>query len=171
MENRLAKEPHHRHQTFGGACLQLRKLLEDQTPKGLKPQGPCSGKARTQLPTPHVDPKIEERSPRGPDHKKPECQRARPRELDLSEDRVIWDGTLAEHGRRDLWKTKPPKGQAPSNNSSRDRASEEPSSEGWKNQRTGSWRSRPPEKLSSTGSDSIGENHWRGKLWKTGPPG
>lgn len=148
MENRLAKEPHH----------------EDHTPKGLKPKGACSGKARTQLPALHVDPNIEDRSPRGPDHKKPECQRGRPWELDLSEDRVTWDGTSAEHGGRDLWKTKPPKGQTPCNNSSRDRASKEPSTEGWENQRTGSWRSRPPEKLSSTGSDSIGGKHWRGRL-------
>ncbi|XP_036917461.1 IQ domain-containing protein C isoform X1 [Sturnira hondurensis] len=132
MENRLAKEPHRGDQTFGGACLQLTKLQEDQTPKGLKPKGPCSGKARTQLPKLHVDLNIEDRSPRGPDHKKPECQRARPRKLGLSEDRVIWDGTLLEYGGRDLWKTKPPKGQTPCNNSSRDRASKEPSSEGRK---------------------------------------
>ncbi|XP_028368832.1 IQ domain-containing protein C isoform X2 [Phyllostomus discolor] len=125
MENRLTKEPHH----------------GDQTPKGLKPKGPCSGKAKTQLPTLYADPNIEDRSPRGPDHKKPECQRAKPQQLDLSEDRVIWDGTSAEHGGQDLWKTKPPKGQTPCNNSSRDRASKEPSTEGWENQKTGSWRS------------------------------
>ncbi|KAM5323375.1 IQ domain-containing protein C isoform 2-T2 [Glossophaga mutica] len=170
VENRFAKEPHHGDQTFGGACLQT-KLLEDQTPKGFKPKGPCSGQARTQLSTLREDPNTEDRSPRGPGHKKPECQRARPRELDLSEDRVIRDGTSAEHGSQDLWKTKPPKAQTPCNNSSRDGASKEPSTEGRKNQRTGSCRSRPPEKLPSTGSDGIGENHWRGELWRTGPPG
>ncbi|XP_054427872.1 LOW QUALITY PROTEIN: IQ domain-containing protein C [Pteronotus mesoamericanus] len=172
IEKRLTKEPHHGDHTFAGTCLQLTKLLEDETPKCLNPKGHCSGKARTQLPTLCVDPNIGDRSPRGPDHKKPECQRVRPQEPDhCSEDRVIQDGTLTEHGSLDLWKTKPPKGQTPSSKSSRDRASKEPGSEGWKSQRTGSWRSRPPEKPSSTRSDSMGEDHWRGRLWKTGPPG
>lgn len=170
IENRLTKEPHHGEQTFGGTCLQLTKM-EDQTPKGLKPKGHCSAKARIQLPTLCADPNIEDKSPKRTDHKEPDCQRGRPQELGLSENRIIWDGPLAEHSSLDLWKTKPPKGQTPSNKSSRDRASNEPSSEGWKNQRTGPWRSKPPEKLSFTGSDSIGENHWRGRLWKTGPPG
>ncbi|XP_036207716.1 IQ domain-containing protein C isoform X1 [Myotis myotis] len=111
-ENRLTKEPHPGEQTFGGTCLQLTEP-EDQTPTGLKPKGPCSGKARTQLPRLRVDPNIEDKSPRRSDHKEPNCQRARPRELGLSEDRVIWGGTLAEHGTLDLWKTKPPRPRPP----------------------------------------------------------
>ncbi|EPQ15217.1 IQ domain-containing protein C, partial [Myotis brandtii] len=112
IENRLTKEPHPGEQTFGGICLQLTKP-EDQTPTGLKPKGHCSGKARTQLPTLCVDPNIEDKSPRRSDHKEPNCQRARPRELGLSEDRVNWGGTLAEHGSLDLWKTKPPRARPP----------------------------------------------------------
>ncbi|KAF5910402.1 hypothetical protein HPG69_014634 [Diceros bicornis minor] len=173
IENRRSKEPDCGEQTFGGACMQLTKLLEDQTPKGLKPSGHCSGKARTQLPALHEDPNIEDKSPRRPDHKKPDFQRARPRELGLSEDHVIWDRTLTgpEHGGLDLWRTKPPKGQTPSDKSSRDRTSNELSYERWKNQRTVPWRSRPPEKLSSRGSNQTGEDHWRGRPWKTGPAG
>ncbi|XP_068393942.1 IQ domain-containing protein C isoform X2 [Eschrichtius robustus] len=168
---RLTKEPECGEQTFGGTCLQLTKLLEDETHKGLKSRGYCSGKARTQLPTLREDPDIEDNSPRGPGQKDPDSQRAGPRELGLSEDHVICDGTLAEHGGLDLQKTKPPKGQTPGDKSSTGRPSNESSHEGWKNQRTVPWRSRPPEKLSSTGSDHTGEDHWRGRLWKTGPPG
>ncbi|XP_036707929.1 IQ domain-containing protein C isoform X3 [Balaenoptera musculus] len=159
---RLTKEPECGEQTFGGTCLQLTKLLEDETHKGLKSRGYCSGKARTQLRTLREDPDIEDNSPRGPGQKDPDCQRAGPRELGLSEDHVICDGTLAEHGGLDLRKTKPPKGQTPIDKSSTGRTSNESSHEGWKNQRTVPWRSRPPEKLSSTGSDHTGEDHWRG---------
>lgn len=166
VENRLTKEPDRGEQTFEGTCLQLTQLLEDQTPKGLKPRSNCSRQARIQLPT-----LCEDKCPKGPDHKEPDCQRARPQELGLSEDHVIWDRTLAEHGGPDLWKTKPPKGQTPSGESSADRASNEYRHEGWKNQRTGLWRPRPPDKLSPTGSDHTGEDHWKGRLWKTGPPG
>lgn len=112
IENRLTKEPHPGEQTFRGTCLQLTKP-EDQTPTDLKHKGHCSGKARTQLPTLRVDPSIEDKSPRRLDHKEPNCQRARPRELGLSEDRVIWGGTWAEHGTLDPWKTKPPRAQPP----------------------------------------------------------
>ncbi|XP_036112372.1 IQ domain-containing protein C [Molossus molossus] len=153
VENRITKEPHHGEQTFGGTCLHLTKL-EDQIHKGLKPKGHCSGKARTQLPTLLADPDIENKSPRGPDHKEPDYQRAKPQELGFSDNRVIWDGTFAEHGSLNFWKTKPPKGQTPRNKSTRDRTSNEPSSEGWKNQRTGPCRSRPLENSSSTGSEA-----------------
>lgn len=158
LENRLTKEPGYGEQTFGGACLQPIQLLEDQSPKDLKPRGNCSRKARTQLPALCEDPNIEDKSPTEPDHKQSDCQRARPQELRLSEDHVIWDRILAEHGGLDLWKTKPAKGQTPGDKSSRDRASSECNHEGWKNQRTGPWKSRPPKKLSSTGSDNIGED-------------
>lgn len=168
---RFNKEPDAGEQIFGGTCLQLTELLENQTPKGLKPRGYCSGKARTQLPTLCEDPYIEGKSPRGPDQKKPDGQKTRPRELGLSEDHVIWDGSLAEHGGLDLWKNKPPKSQTSSDKSSRDRTSNESSHEGWKTQKTVPWKSRPPEKLSSTGSDHTAEDHWRGRPWKTGPPG
>ncbi|XP_039692820.1 IQ domain-containing protein C isoform X2 [Pteropus medius] len=171
IENRLTKEPDCGKQTFGGTCLQLTQLLEDQTPQGLKSRGYSSRKARTQIPVLHEDPNIEDKSPRGPDHKRPDCQRAKLQELGLSEDHVFWDGTLTEHSGLDLWKTKPPKGQTPNDKSSRYRASNEPSHERWKNQRTGPWRSRPPEKLSSTGSDYTGEDYWKDRPWKTGPPG
>ncbi|XP_014693407.3 IQ domain-containing protein C isoform X2 [Equus asinus] len=172
-ENRLGKEPDCGKHTFGGACVQLTKLLEDQTPKGLKPRGHCSGKTKIQPPTLHEDPNIEAKSPRRPDHKELDYQRARPQKLDLSEDHVIWDRALTgpEHGGLDLWRTKPPKGQTPSDKSCRDRTSNEPSHEEWKNQRTVPWRPKPPEKLSSTGSDQTGEDHWRGRPWKTGPAG
>lgn len=166
VENRLTKEPDRGEQTFEGTCLQLTQLLEDQTPKDLKPRSNCSRQARIQLPA-----LCEDKCPKGPDHKEPDCQRARPQELGLSEDHVIWDRTLAEHGGPDLWKTKPPKGQTPSGESSGDRASNEYRHEGWKNQRTGPWRPRPPDKLSPTDSDHTGEDHWKGRLWKTGPPG
>ncbi|XP_015454282.2 IQ domain-containing protein C [Pteropus alecto] len=171
IENRLTKEPDCGKQTFGGTCLQLTQLLEDQTPQGLKSRGYSSRKARTQIPVLHEDPNIEDKSPRGPDHKRPDCQRAKPQELGLSEDHVFWDGTLTEHSGLDLWKTKPPKGQTPNDKSSRYRACNEPSHERWKNQRTGPWRSRPPEKLSFTGSDYTGEDYWKDRPWKTGPPG
>ncbi|XP_066125886.1 IQ domain-containing protein C isoform X1 [Saccopteryx bilineata] len=139
IENRFTRESHHGEKTSGGTCLQLTKL-EDLTPKGLKPEGHCSGKAKKQLPTLSADPDVKGKSPRGPDHKEPDCQRARPRELGLLEDRVIWDGTLAENGSLDLWKTKPPKGPTPSHKKSRDRTSNKPSSEGWGNQKPGPWR-------------------------------
>lgn len=112
MGKRLTTEPHHGEQTFGGTCLQLTKL-EDQTPKGLKPKGHCPGKARTQLPTLCVEPNIGDKSPTRSDHKEPNCQRARPGELGLSEDCVIWGGTLAKHGSLDLLKTKPPRARPP----------------------------------------------------------
>lgn len=131
IEKRLTKEP--------DAAEQLTQLLKDQTSKGLKCRGYCSRKSKTQLPA-LCDPDIEDKSPRGPDNKKPDCPRARSQKLGLSEDHVIWDGTLAEHGELDVWKTKPPKGQTSSDKSSRDRTSNEPSHEGWKNQRTGPWR-------------------------------
>ncbi|XP_057559806.1 IQ domain-containing protein C-like isoform X2 [Hippopotamus amphibius kiboko] len=168
---RLTKEPGCGEQSFGGTCLQLTKLLEDETHKGLKSRGYCSGKTRIQLPTLHENPNIEDNSPRGPGQKQPDCQRAGPQELGLSEDQVIWDGTLAEHGGLDLWKIKPSKGQTPSDKSTTDRTSTDSSHEGWKNQRTVPWRSRPPEKLCSTGLDHTGEDHSRGRPWKTGPPG
>ncbi|XP_045332463.1 IQ domain-containing protein C [Leopardus geoffroyi] len=166
LENRLTREPHR-----GGPCLQLMRVPEDQIPKGLEPTGYCSEKARMQVPTLGEDLDIEDKSPRKPERKEPDCQRARPRELDLSEDCGIWDETLAEHGGQDLWETKPPKGQIPSEKSSRDRTSSEPSHEQSTNQRAVPWRSRPPKKLSLTESAHTGEDHWKDKPWKTGPPG
>nr|KAF6382267.1 IQ motif containing C [Pipistrellus kuhlii] len=112
IENWLTREPHHGEQTFAGTCLQLTEL-EDQTPKGLKSKGQTSGKARTQLSTHRVDPNTEDNSPRRSDHKEPNCQRARPRELGLSENRVTWGGTSAERGSLDLWRTKPPRARPP----------------------------------------------------------
>ena len=167
---RLIKEPDCGEEISGEAWLQMRTLLEDESHKELKPEGSCPGKARTQLPTLREDPNIEDNSPRGPCQKEPDWQRAVPRELGVSEDHVTWDGSLAEHGGLDLWKNKPPKGQTPSDKSSIDRPSSESSHERWQNQRTIPWRSRPPEKL-STGSDHTGEDHWRGRQWKTGPAG
>lgn len=167
---RLTKEPDCGEEISGEACLQLTTLLEDENHKELTSKGSCPGKARTQLPTLREDPNTEDNSPRGPCQKEPDWQRAVPRELGVSEDHVSWDGSLAEHGGLDLWKNKPPKGQAPSDKSSIDRPSSESSHEGWQNQRTIPWSSRPPEKL-STGSDHIGEDHWRGRQWKTGPAG
>lgn len=130
LETRLTKEPDHGGQTFGRTCLQPMQFQEDQTSKDLKPRGNCSRKARTQVPTLCEDPNIRDKYPRAPDHKEPDCERARPQELGLSEDHVIWDRTLAEHGGLDLWKTKPPKSQTPSYESSRDRASNESCHEG-----------------------------------------
>ena len=77
------------------------------------------------MPTLFEDPDTEDKSPRGLEHKEPDCQRARPRELYLSEDRGIWDETLARHGGQDLWKTKPPRARPPRDKSSRDRTSNE----------------------------------------------
>jgi len=135
LENRLTEEPDHGEQTFGQTCPQLMTVLHDHTPKGLKPRGYRSEKARTRVPTLCEDPDIEDKSPRRPEHRDPDCQRASPRKLDLSEDCGIWDETWAEHGSQDLWKTKPPKGQTPSDKSSRDRISNKPSHEERKNQR------------------------------------
>nr|XP_055187555.1 IQ domain-containing protein C isoform X1 [Nyctereutes procyonoides] len=161
LENRFAKELDCGEQTFGRTCPQWMTALDDHTPKGLKPRGSYSEKARTWVPTLCEDPDIEDKSPRGPEHREANRQSARPRKLDLSEDFGIWDETLAEYGGQDLWKTKPPKGQFPSDKSSRDRTSNEPSHEEGKNQRTVPWQSRPPEKLSSTGTLHMG---------KEGPP-
>uniref|UniRef100_A0A8C9DRX4 IQ motif containing C n=1 Tax=Prolemur simus TaxID=1328070 RepID=A0A8C9DRX4_PROSS len=139
--DRLTKVPDDGGQTSGWTCLQQTKLLEDQTPGCLKSGDHCTRKARTQLPTLCDDPDIEEKSPRGLDHKEPDCQRARPQELGLSEDHII----LARHRGLDLWRTKSPKGQNPRGRSSRGGTSNE---------------SMPPENLSSTG----------GMPWQTGPP-
>lgn len=118
-ENRLAGEPHRGEQPSGGPSLPLTRVPEDQIPKGLKPRG-CSAKARMRVATLCDDPDVEDKCPRKPECKEPECQRARPQELDLSEDcGGTWDETLAEPGGQDLWKTKPPKGQIPSEKSSR----------------------------------------------------
>ncbi|CAK7322013.1 IQ domain-containing protein C [Vulpes lagopus] len=157
LENRFTKEPDCGEQTFGRTCPQRMTALDDHTPKGLKPRGSYSEKARTWVPTLCEDPDIEDKSPRGPEHREANRQRARPWKLDLSEDFGIWDETLAEYGGQDLWKTKPPKGPFPSDKSSRDRTSNEPSHEEGKNQRTVPWQSRPPEKLSSTGTLHMGE--------------
>lgn len=51
LEGRLTKEPDHGEQTFGQTCPQLMTVLHDHTPKGLKPRGSCSEKARTRMPT------------------------------------------------------------------------------------------------------------------------
>ncbi|XP_045638074.1 IQ domain-containing protein C isoform X1 [Ursus americanus] len=171
LENRFTRDPDRGEQTFGRTYPPLTTVLDNCTPKGLKPGSYCSEKARTRVPTLCEDPEIEYKSSRRPEHREPDCQRARPRKLDLSEDHCIWDETSAEHGGQDLWKTKPPKGQLLSEKSSRDRTSNEPSHEEGKNQRTVPWQSRPPEKPSLTGSAHMGEEHWRGRLWKTGPPG
>ncbi|XP_077619652.1 IQ domain-containing protein C [Crocuta crocuta] len=170
-ENRLAGEPHRGEQPSGGPSLPLTRVPEDQIPKGLEPRG-CSAKARMRVATLCDDPDVEDKCPRKPECKEPECQRAGPQELDLSEDcGGIWDETLAEPGGQDLWKTKPPKGQIPSEKSSRGRTSSEPSHEQWNNQRAVSWRSRPPKKLSLTESAHTEEDHRKDKSWKTGPPG
>ena len=166
LENRFTRDPDCGEQTFGRTCPQLTTVLDNCTPQGLKPRSYCSEKARTWVPTLCEDPEIEDKSPRRPEHRKPDCQRARPRKLDFSKDHRIWDETSAEHGGQDLWETKPPKGQLLS-----EKSSSEPSHEEGKNQRTVPWRSRPPEKPSLTGSAHMGEEHWRGRPWKTGPPG
>ncbi|KAG8506798.1 IQ domain-containing protein C, partial [Galemys pyrenaicus] len=161
------KEPDGEKQILERSRLQLTKL-EDQTSKGF-----CPGKVRTKSPVLCEDPDIKYKSPEGPNHKEPDCQKARPWELGFAKDHVIWDGTVAgpEHGDLDYWRTKPPKGQTPSGKSAKGRSSSEPSHEGWENQRIRPRISRPPEKPSLTGSDHTGEEHWRGRLWKTGPPG
>ncbi|XP_003415507.2 IQ domain-containing protein C isoform X2 [Loxodonta africana] len=171
--DKLTKEPDRGEQASRGTCLQLMKHPEDQTPRGLKPRGHCSEKATTQLLTLPEEPAIKDKSPRGPDYQEPDCQSAGPQESGLSEDHIIWDGTLAgpEHSSLDLWRTKPPKGQTLSDRTSKGGLSNEPCHEGWTNQRTELWRSRPPKYLSSTGSDHTGKDHWRGRSWKTGPPG
>ncbi|XP_023363545.1 IQ domain-containing protein C isoform X2 [Otolemur garnettii] len=147
MEDRFTKEPDN------GGQLQ-RKVLEDQTPRCLKPRDHCSRKGKTQLHVLSEDPDTE--FSRGLDYKEPKYQRARPQELGFSEDHISWDGTLAgpEHSSLHLWRTKPPKGQTPHDRHSREGTSDEPSHEGWKNQRT----TRPPENPFSTGSDHIGED-------------
>uniref|UniRef100_A0A2K6FHI2 IQ motif containing C n=1 Tax=Propithecus coquereli TaxID=379532 RepID=A0A2K6FHI2_PROCO len=145
LGDRLTKGPDDGGQTSGWTYLQQTKLLEDQTPGCVKSRDHCSRKARTQLPTLSDDPDIEEESPRDLDHKEPDYQRARPQELGISEDHISWDGTLAEpeHRGLDLWRTKSPKGQNPHDRRSRGGTSNE---------------SRPPENLSSTGSNHTGEN-------------
>ncbi|KAM6172226.1 IQ domain-containing protein C [Erethizon dorsatum] len=167
--DRVTKRPDHRGQTF----LQQMKLLEDQTSRALKPTTPRFRKARTQLPALCEDLDAEDKSPRKPNHKKPDCQSARPQELHLSEDRIIWNGTLggSEPGQLDLGRAKSSKAQTPSDRSSRDRMSNEPSHKEWKNHRTALWRSRLPENLSSTGLDETREDQWRGRTLKTGPAG
>ncbi|XP_037354386.1 IQ domain-containing protein C isoform X2 [Talpa occidentalis] len=164
-ENKLTKEPDGGKLLLGGSCLQLTELLEDQSSKDF-----CPGKGRTKPPVLCEDPDVKDKS-EGSNYKEPDCQRARPRELGFSKDH--WDGTLAgpEHGDLGCWRTKPPKGQAPSDKSSKDRSSSGPSHEVWEQQRIRPWISRSPEKPSSPGSDHTGEDHWRGRLWKTGPPG
>uniref|UniRef100_A0A673TZS7 IQ motif containing C n=1 Tax=Suricata suricatta TaxID=37032 RepID=A0A673TZS7_SURSU len=170
-EARLTGEPRRGGPPFGGPSLRLTRVLEDQIPQGLKPRGCCSAKARMQVATHCDDQDVEDKSPRKPERKEPKCQRARPRELDLSEDRSgIWDETWAEPGGQDLWKTKPPKGQIPSEKSSWERISSEPNHEQWKNQRPVPWL-RPPKKLSLAESAHTGEDHWMDKPWKTGPSG
>ncbi|XP_077006605.1 IQ domain-containing protein C isoform X2 [Tamandua tetradactyla] len=128
--DRLTKEPDHRGQPFGGNCLQLSKFLNDQDPGGFKPTGLCSAKARTQPPSCPEDSIVEDKGP--------DSQRGRPRELGLSEDHIIWDGTFSgpEHGRLDFWRTKPPKGQTPGDRTTMDGNSNKPSYEGWTNQTT-----------------------------------
>uniref|UniRef100_A0A2K5M0I3 IQ motif containing C n=1 Tax=Cercocebus atys TaxID=9531 RepID=A0A2K5M0I3_CERAT len=166
LGDRLTKGPDDGRQTFGGTCLLQMKILEDQIPRGLKPRDHCPRKSRTQLSALYEDANIKETSPRKLDHKETQ-------ELGLSGDHIIWDGTLAgpEHSVLDLWRTKPPKGQIPTDRSSRDGTSYEPSHEGQKNQRTIPWRSKSPEILSSTGAGCTGEEQWRDRPWKTGPPG
>uniref|UniRef100_A0A8I5N4Z4 IQ motif containing C n=2 Tax=Papio anubis TaxID=9555 RepID=A0A8I5N4Z4_PAPAN len=173
LGDRLTKGPDDGRQTFGGTCLLQMKILEDQIPRGLKPRDHCPRKSRTQLSALCEDANIKETSPRKLDHKEPDCRTARTQELGLSGDHIIWDGTLAgpEHSVLDLWRTKPPKGQIPTDRSSRDGTSYEPSHEGQKKQRTIPWRSKSPEILSSTGAGCTGEEQWRDRPWKTGPPG
>uniref|UniRef100_A0A1D5QYA6 IQ motif containing C n=1 Tax=Macaca mulatta TaxID=9544 RepID=A0A1D5QYA6_MACMU len=173
LGDRLTKGPDDGRQTFGGTCLLQMKILEDQIPRGLKPRDHCPRKSRTQLSALYEDANIKEASPRKLDRKEPDCRTARTQELGLSGDHIIWDETLAgpEHSVLDLWRTKPPKGQIPTDRSSRDGTSYEPSHEGQKNQRTIPWRSKSPEILSSTGAGCTGEEQWRDRPWKTGPPG
>uniref|UniRef100_A0A8D2FGB5 IQ motif containing C n=1 Tax=Theropithecus gelada TaxID=9565 RepID=A0A8D2FGB5_THEGE len=173
LGDRLTKRPDDGRQTFGGTCLLQMKILEDQIPRGLKPRDHCPRKSRTQLSALCEDANIKETSPRKLDHKEPDCRTARTQELGLLGDHIIWDGTLAgpEHSVLDLWRTKPPKGQIPTDRSSRDGTSYEPSHEGQKKQRTIPWRSKSPEILSSTGAGCTGEEQWRDRPWKTGPPG
>uniref|UniRef100_G1QPN5 IQ motif containing C n=1 Tax=Nomascus leucogenys TaxID=61853 RepID=G1QPN5_NOMLE len=165
LGDRLTKGPVDGRQTFGGTCLLQMKILEDQTPRGLKPRDHCPRKSRTQLSALYEDSHIKI-SPRKLDHKEPDCRTARTQELGLSEDHIIWDGTLAgpEHSVLHLWRTKPPKGQAPTDRSSRDGTSNEPSHEGRKSQRTIPWRSKSPEILSSIAAGCTGEE-------QTGLPG
>ncbi|XP_005395110.2 PREDICTED: IQ domain-containing protein C [Chinchilla lanigera] len=153
--------PDHRGQTF----LQQMKLPEDQTT-------PCFRKARTQLPALCEDPGAEDRSPRKPGRKEPDSQTARPCEMRLSEDHMVWNGMLGgpEPGQLDL-RTKSPKAQTPSDRGSRDTVSGEPSHKEWKNHRPALWRPRLPESLSSTGLEETREDQRRGRTLKTGPPG
>uniref|UniRef100_A0A2K6TTU4 IQ motif containing C n=1 Tax=Saimiri boliviensis boliviensis TaxID=39432 RepID=A0A2K6TTU4_SAIBB len=151
----LTKGPDDGRQTFGGTSLLQMNILEDQTPRGLKLTEHCPRKHRTQLPALCEDTYNKETSPRKLDHKEPDCRTVRRQELGLSEDHVISDGTLS----------------GPDDRSSGDGTSNEPSHEGQKNQRTVPWRSKSPEILSSTGAGFTGKEQWRGRPWKTGPPG
>ncbi|KAK2106375.1 hypothetical protein P7K49_015889 [Saguinus oedipus] len=111
LGDRLTKGPDDGRQTFGGTCLLQMKILEDQTPRSLKPREHCPRKSRTQLPALCEATYNKETSPRKLDHKEPDCQTVRTQELGLSDDHIISDGTLSgpEHGGLDLWRTKPPK--------------------------------------------------------------
>lgn len=110
--DRVTRGPDHRGQAVNETCLQQLKLLEDQTPGDPKSRRPRSGRTATQLPTPCENPNPGDRYSRKPSDREADCQRARPDALSITEDHVIWDGTLAglEHTRR----TKLPKSQHPS---------------------------------------------------------
>lgn len=139
----LVNEPDHGKQNLGGTRQQLRNSLEDQISAGL-----CYEKARTQPSAVFEDPHIKGRFPGGQDHKEPDCQRARPQELDLSDDCDSWDRPLvglSELGSLDVWDTKPPTGQT--RESTGDRAVSVANHQ-WKNQSRMPWRAIPPEKRS-----------------------
>uniref|UniRef100_A0A8C3WTM3 IQ motif containing C n=1 Tax=Catagonus wagneri TaxID=51154 RepID=A0A8C3WTM3_9CETA len=114
---------------------------QNQTPKGLKPRGYCSGKARTQSCPHSVGTQTLKMSlPEGQITKSLMAKKLNHKSR-ASQNHIIWDGSLTEHGGLDLWKNKSPKSQTTNDKSLRDRTSNESSHEG----------SRPPEKLPSTG--------------------
>uniref|UniRef100_A0A8C6RA93 IQ motif containing C n=1 Tax=Nannospalax galili TaxID=1026970 RepID=A0A8C6RA93_NANGA len=110
-EDRFTKGPDHGEQTFKRTCLRQIKHLEDQTPGGIKPRSPCSGK----------DLNTENRSPRKPNYGRRPCD-------------MGWD--FGRCGSQ----TKLPKGQTPSDRGSSHGTSSELSQEGWESQRTVPWR-------------------------------
>lgn len=131
--DRVSKGPDHSGQPFNGTCLQQLKPLEDQT-RG----DPKHGEAAPQWPTLCKNPNTEDRYSRKPSYKEADFQRARPYDR---EGHVIQDKTLAgqEYGSLAPRRTKPPKSQAPSASNSSHETTNEPTQEGWENQRVLLW--------------------------------
>lgn len=80
---------------------------------------------------------------------------------------------MAEHGGQDLWKIKPPKGQTPSDKSSRDRISSEPSHEERKEDCTivvkANWeivRQGQPTQERTTGGTDHGKQDHQARPWR-----